>query len=239
MTSYTAINFVPAYLGKVIVQAAHGFYVGEIVRLNGALYQAALADNTTDAASLGIVSLVIDANTFSLTQVGWVTGIANPPSPLTVGSLYYLSSATPGLLQTTPGVVSLPLLYADTTTSGFFMNSYPSVGGGGGQLAYTVVTVDTGMITNHGYICNSAGNINLTLPAAFGVGDNIVATNFGTGSFTILQNAGQNIRFLNNVTTTGAGTLMSTEQGIAVSMIGVIANTSLIVVSGEGSVTGT
>lgn len=103
-------------------QAAHGFVVGNVVRLNGSTYALAQADSASDAEVAGIVSAVLDTNTFTLLTIGKVTGL----SGLTAGSIYFLDPSTPGALTTTEpsgaGQVSKPLLIADSTTTGFFYN---------------------------------------------------------------------------------------------------------------------
>src|SRR5690242_13692356 len=123
--AYTAINQVPSYLGKLVHQVAHGLFIGQVVALDGSgNFILALADSTVDAESVGIVSNVIDADNFVLTQAGWVYNFA-VSAPFTVGSLYYLSGSNPGELDLVPGTVTLPLFYADSATSGYFLNSYP------------------------------------------------------------------------------------------------------------------
>jgi hypothetical protein len=92
------------------------------VYLNSTVYTKAKADAASTAEVVGIVSAVADANNFTLTHRGRVTGL----SGLTAGSVYFLSAATAGLLTATEpstvGHVSKPVLVADTTTSGFFLN---------------------------------------------------------------------------------------------------------------------
>jgi hypothetical protein len=104
-----------------VAQMAHGFSIGNVVRFNGTDYVLALGDTTTDASCVGIVSYINNVNNFALTQVGYIQGLTG----LTAGSLHYLSGTVAGALSTTPGAVSVPLLYADSTTSGWYMNSYP------------------------------------------------------------------------------------------------------------------
>lgn len=110
---------------RSIAQASHGFAVGEIVRLNGTSYTKAQADAAANAEAAGMVSAVVDANNFTLTTGGYVSGL----SGLTAGEIYFLSTATPGAMTTTdPTVagaadtVSKPVFYADSTTSGYFTN---------------------------------------------------------------------------------------------------------------------
>src|SRR6266699_3637661 len=112
----------PGFGSFVISQTAHGFVVGNVVRLSGSSYTLAKADNAVDAEVIGIVSGVPDANTFVLTTVGKVGGL----SGFTAGTTYFLSDTTAGALSAsepiTAGKVSKPLFVADSATSGYFNN---------------------------------------------------------------------------------------------------------------------
>lgn len=106
-----------------VAQTSHGFSVGNVLRLSGAsTYAKALANSAANAEVVGIVQTVTDANNFVLRTGGKVTGL----SGLTANSTYFLSDVTAGLLTTTAPTastsVSKPLLFADTTTTGFFFN---------------------------------------------------------------------------------------------------------------------
>ena len=109
-----------------ITQNAHGFSVGNVLRIQNSAttYIKAQADTAVNAEVVGIVSSVTDANNFVLVTFGRVTGL----SGLTKGAVYFLSDSTAGLMTTTEPTpngtkVSKPLLVADSTTSGFFTNN--------------------------------------------------------------------------------------------------------------------
>jgi hypothetical protein len=113
-------------IGLVITQTAHGFTVGNVLRMQNSAttYLKAMADTSANAEVVGLVSGVVDANTFILSTFGYVTGL----SGLTKGAVYFLSDSIPGLLTTvepTPNAVkvSKPLLVADSTSSGHFTNN--------------------------------------------------------------------------------------------------------------------
>lgn len=110
-------------LTKSITQASHGFAVGDWVYYTGSAYAEAKADADSTSETLGIVSAVADANTFSLTSPGYVSGL----SGLTAGATYYLSAATAGAMTatapTTVGYVNKPVFVADSTTSGYVIQS--------------------------------------------------------------------------------------------------------------------
>ncbi len=105
---------------------------------------------------------------------------------------------------------------------------------------WLVVTDDTTMDPNKGYILDSATDKTLTLPLTAEVGTTLAALRFGAGKWTLAQNAGQNVRFGSNVTTTGTGgDLESQDQGDGVWLVCVVADTSWMVISSQGNITGT
>jgi len=108
---------------RSITQAAHGLAVGELVRLSAAdTYTKAQADSAANAEVVGIVSAVADANTFTLTTGGYVSGL----SGLTANTVYFLSPSSAGAMTatepTTTGQVSKPVFVASSTTAGYFVN---------------------------------------------------------------------------------------------------------------------
>jgi hypothetical protein len=105
-----------------------------------------------------------------------------------------------------------------------------------GVISWDVVTSNTSMSVQMGYIPNSASKIIFLMPASTVPGDTIRIVGFGTGLWEITQNAGQSIRFGDINTTTGTGgSITSTNQGDSVEVICVVANTVFVV----GSATGT
>ena len=107
-----------------VSQAAHGFVVGDVLWLDPgnpptipASYKKARADAANTAEVIGMVSRVIDSNTFEMTLSGEVTGL----SGLTAGEAYFLSPTTAGAMTvtepTTLGQISLPLGVASSTKS--------------------------------------------------------------------------------------------------------------------------
>jgi len=148
---------------KEITQNSHGFSVGNVLYLNGATY--ALADSDADATSdvIGIVSAVADTNTFTLTTVGHVTGL----SGLTAGSTYFLSGTAGALTDTAPtanGTVNKPVLIADTTTSGYVIQSRGFVNGSTpgvtvtDWISYTPTFTGFGTVTNAGFFYKRIGD---------------------------------------------------------------------------------
>jgi hypothetical protein len=101
----------------VISQVAHGFVVGDALYLSGSTYTKAIATAANTAEVVGVVSKVVSSDTFELTTSGEITGL----SGLTPGGVYFLSSATAGLLTLTEpsvvGYVSLPIGVASSASS--------------------------------------------------------------------------------------------------------------------------
>jgi hypothetical protein len=110
-------------INSTITQAAHGFVAGDILRFNGTIYVKAQADSAANAQAIGIVSAVVDVDNFTITLSGKVTGLVG----LTAGVVYFLSPLTAGLLTSTEPTgasqISKLLFIADSTTSGYFINS--------------------------------------------------------------------------------------------------------------------
>lgn len=103
-----------------ITQASHGFVsgdVGKAVYLNGAVYALALASAANTAEVVGVISRIIDTNTFEITLSGEITGLTG----LTAGEVYFLSASSPGVLTITEpntvGEVSIPVGIASSTTT--------------------------------------------------------------------------------------------------------------------------
>ncbi len=230
----------------VVTQANHGFIVGNVVYFNGntVLYEKAQADTSADAEVIGIVNAVTDANTFQLTTSGSVTTL----SGLVAGSVYFLSDVSLGALSltepTTISHISKPLFIAVSATSGYFTNfrgkviSAPFVPPVPVPFPWTVVTVDTQMVVNNGYVANTAALCELVLPVLAAEGDVVRVGGYGVGGWQVTQNAGQSILFDDISTTVGVGgTLASTNKGDAVELVCVVANTSFTVVSSIGIIT--
>ena len=105
-----------------VAQGTHNLVVKDVVRRSGGAFVKAQADSAEHAEVVGIVSAKADNDNFTLLMSGYITTL----SGLTDGVVYYLDPSTAGAITatepTTPGQVSKPLLIADSTTSGFFIN---------------------------------------------------------------------------------------------------------------------
>lgn len=112
-----------AAAAHTVVQSAHGFTLGQAVRYNGTAYVTAKADAAANADVDGLISSVVDVNTFVIQTSGYFTGLTG----LVAGSDYFLDPTTAGALTSTEpsaaNQVSKPILHADSTTSGYLQNT--------------------------------------------------------------------------------------------------------------------
>lgn len=103
-------------------QVSHGFAVGNVIRYTGSAYVLAQADSAADAEAVGIVSVVVDSDDFTVQLFGYITGLTG----MTAANVYFLDPATAGALTSTNpvalGQVSKPLLVADSSSSGYLFN---------------------------------------------------------------------------------------------------------------------
>jgi hypothetical protein len=129
-----------------VTQASHGFVIGDVLYLSGTTYTKAIATSAAAAEVVGVVSKVVDINTFELTLSGEVTGLTG----LTAGEVYFLSAATAGLLTTTEptviGQVSVPVGVASSATTMYVAPKRGSIVGG--TNARTEVALTSGAVTN-------------------------------------------------------------------------------------------
>lgn len=117
------------------------------------------------------------------------------------------------------------------------VNLIAMTGGGGQPFNWDVVSVNTQMAANNGYIADGIVRITLNLPVLANVGDTIRVTNFTSG-WTVSQNAGQDIIIGSDITTIGAGgSLASTSVGDSLEIVCVVANTNFIVQHMVGNIT--
>ena len=123
--------------------AAHGHVVGTVITSLGVKAQ---ADNA-DTLSAGIVSEVVDTNTFryqsfgavSLGDANWIA-VNDDAESLIAGEYYYLSQTTAGNITKTPPTVGYlsPIGFAQSTTTFVFLPYQPSA-----VNDDTVMTVNT------------------------------------------------------------------------------------------------
>lgn len=103
----------------------HGFSVGEVLRYDttiGGNYVRAIAD---DYEHLGmfVVSAVADENNFTIMSSGYLEGLPG----LTPNQWYYLSDTSTGALTSTSPLLSQPILFSTSTSTGYVFSLKPSL----------------------------------------------------------------------------------------------------------------
>lgn len=104
---------------KTIRQTGHGFSAGNPVRHNGTAWVKSKADTAANAVVGGIVLVSLNADAFLL----WTGGYAGGLTGLTAGAVHYLDATTAGAWTTTAPAIAVPLIHADSTTSGVFLSA--------------------------------------------------------------------------------------------------------------------
>lgn len=216
--AYSARAMSTDSLTKLVYQLAHGFTVGQIVVSNGSVLVLSQADTLADCQGSMMVSIIVDANSFYVTQTGWVSGI---PITFVPGTQYYVSPSSAGTLTSTMpsgvGNIVLACFVADTTSSGYFYTSSGFEIESGPIFTWTTATSNTNMGVNQGYFTNSNITLHMTLPPVANVGDLVRISNVAaTGNFSALVNASQTINFGNEVVSTG---ITSTALGDTLELI--------------------
>lgn len=108
-------------LQRVVATSAHGFVLKNVLTLDNTGALVKVSDPSLNKF-VGLVTEVINANLFRIHTAGYVTGL----SGLTAGSVHYAQSD--GTLSTTES--AMPVLLADSTTSGYILASGASASSG-------------------------------------------------------------------------------------------------------------
>lgn len=179
-----ALEFrIPNKIFDRIVQSSHGFSVGQALYTINGEFDLALASNTNPerAEVLGVVSNVIDADTFDIVYEGRVSGLTG----LNPGSVYFLSPLIPGHLTTNkPSGLSIakPVMVAIDSSEAVVVNyvGYISLANATDAARYfvssrTEINDDYSLLEDDFYIRadTSSNNITITLPPATTNGNRI------------------------------------------------------------------
>lgn len=241
--AYSARLLATNELQNPVFKASHNYHVGDILGYNVSGWFKCQADSEPHSQVIGMVSNVADDDHFFISQIGFISNIETS-APFVAGTLYYLDPAAPGggLTATKPvgaGQVVVPLFYAYTSTSGYFaVTPGEFVTPGPSGFTWNVVTVNTTMLVNNGYIINAGGPLEMTLPAVAVPGNMIRVCGYNAAGWKLKQNAGQTIHFgLNNTTGGAGGEIDSTNRYDNIEIVCVVANTDWVVLGGVGNMT--
>lgn len=160
------------------------------------------------------------------------------------GILSYTSNPAIAVQYTTDAGVATPA----ANNLNIFGGAGITVSGAGDTVTITAtalatywnsIAINTALAVNNGYICNAPGGaLLLTLPAVSAVGDEIEIMLNGATSWKVVQGAGQRCYLGNLGSTLGAaGYLESTDQGDAIKLLCVVANTTWRATSAVGNIT--
>jgi hypothetical protein len=148
-------------IAKVFTQAAHGFIVGDVVRVsNTNTFQKARATSPSAARFSGVVSQVIDANNFELTMSGYLSsGVPAYPG----GTLLYVDSLVGGTLtDVEPQHYAVPvMIILESGVSAFVV---PSIDAKRtkqwltGDIASTIGS----SLTRYAFVMGSSGSVQVT-----------------------------------------------------------------------------
>lgn len=227
----------------LIVQTAHGFTNGQIIRWDQGTtkYVLSKADTVAHAQGSLMVTNNFTANSFYASQLGYITGLSTAPGPFTSGQQYWLSTSTAGALQTSApsgaGQAILPCFITNSTTSGYFFGGSGQLVESGSLLAWNDVNANTVMSSNNGYFTTAA--VNMTLPTNYSQSDVLRICSHAGNGFTILQTQSYHQIFdLGLASTAGSGGTDSTViNGASIELIAVSSNGPWRVVSSKGSFT--
>lgn len=151
-----------------------------------------------------------------------------------------LTGNTGGAVPATAGNINVVGDGINVTTSGTPLDSTLTISlTGSGLVHWNVVSTSQVGLKNNGYVFIAPGGaLTVSLPAVSSVGDVFIVTLDGAASIQITQGAGQQIRSGNGQTTAGVfGSLTSTQQGDALTMVCSVANLKWNVLSSMGNPT--
>jgi hypothetical protein len=139
--------------------------------------------------------------------------VPNGTSPVVPDALGNISlTSTGGTVAITGGLNSINLEV--TSAEGF---------------SWVVVTTPTRqMEPQTGYIANSASLITFTLPPVIAVGQSVAVVGLGSGGWSIVENAGQQIIVGRILSTPTTGSVSSTNQYDNLTLLCVVANTTFV-----------
>jgi len=157
-----------------VAQTAHGLSVGDIVRSSGTAGQftKAQADSAANAEVIGIVTVVTDANNFTVTTEGYIT--TGVPTA-TAGTVFFLSASSAGALTSTEpstvGQISIPLLTVITSAAKAFFSVRRGLviaTAGTGTVTSVAQSFTGGLISVSGSPITTSGTLALTVAGTSG-----------------------------------------------------------------------
>lgn len=198
--SGTLVNVAPSTAGIPLVSNG--------ASSNPSFTTALVVGGGTGATSFNINGVVI-SNT---TTTGALAALT-----LTAGQVVIGSATTPAAATLTAGA-------GISIANG---NNSITISGTGAGFTWVDVTGGSAtMAAQHGYIADKSTLTTLTLPTNNAIGDTIQVVGKGTGGWSVVYSAGQNIIFGSSVTTTTTGNLASTNANDCITLVCTTASAS-------------
>lgn len=193
---------------------------------------------TTSGTSVTAVWTAIPPGSGITTPASGGTGVSNPTAhtfAIAEGSANF------NFIGLTNGEFFLGATGADPVPSTFIAgpgisisvgSDSVTISGTASAMGWTDVTgTSQAMLPDNGYTANNAGLVTFTLPATAAYGTELVVIGKGAGGWTIVENSGQNIQVGATSTTVTTGSVSSTNQFDAITLICTTANTTWTVQS--------
>jgi len=150
---------------KEITQSSHGFISGDVVAYSGGTYQKAIASVVYDYDVFGIVTNIVNVNTFIITYSGHIESIGS--WGLGSDNTYYLSDTVAGSLTAvepiTIGSVSKPMIVTTSSSEGLIVQ-YRGVEIVGSKEEILVTTTATFNVSNNDSVLIASGTTQYNLP---------------------------------------------------------------------------
>jgi len=179
------------------------------------------------SSSTNVVGQITAANNSALTSSA--SGVPSWTSMAADGDLIIGSSAG------APAAATLTAGTGISITNGH--NTITIANTGNVFTWHNVMTSSQAMTTNNGYMVNNGTLCTLSLPAASSFGDTISIVGYGAGGWTISQAAGQQVIVGINSSTLGAtGTVSSSNQYDAITLLCAVANTIWVRINSAGNI---
>jgi hypothetical protein len=204
----------------ITVDQVHDFVAGEAIYHDGTAYKRAFANAVSTSEVLGVVSKVIDADTFQFQPAGEVKGL----SGLAAGVTYFLSESLSGEITATEpstiGNVSVPVGVATSATT-LLVGIKRGYVIGGANARTQVALTDNATTTVQDISTYDAGelagfvSIEGTTPLKFYVQCQFSANGAGDDFYVTTQTAGDTPPVGFAVTATAAGLLQIALPAIA------------------------
>jgi hypothetical protein len=186
-----------AVLENSLIQAAHGFTVGQWVYLNGTSYALVDSDSAASTNSIGVVTSVLGVNSFTIATSGFVT---IPGASFTGGTKYYVSG-TPGQITSTEPTNSKVVFIAAASTTGYIQQyvtgatvtgDYAGAERRSADVNTNLFTISSTNIATFSTLLGTANRVNLTSATTNGTltinGANGTIAIAKTGVYTITTN---------------------------------------------------